>query len=87
MSNLVIVLILFFIILQFIDIKEHFDYLNYSIPILNGYTNFPFDNQRLGQTRNMSYDIRGDPLVIPHQNFVWNNSEIYPIHNPGIDEV
>ena len=77
---------MFFIILQFIDVKEHFDYMNYSLPLLNGYTNFPFDNQ-LRDTRNMSYDLRGDPLTIPPQNFVWNNSELSPIHNPSVFDV
>ena len=86
MNHLIIVLILFFIILQFIDVKEHFDYMNYSLPLLNGYTNFPFDNQ-LRDTRNMSYDLRGDPLTIPPQNFVWNNSELSPIHNPSVFDV
>lgn len=26
--------------------------------------------------KNMSYDLRGDPLRIPKQDFIWNNSEI-----------
>lgn len=53
-------------------------------PILNGYTNFPWWNTSLGNTANMSYDIRGDPLVIPRTNFIWNNSSTYPIYNPPI---
>ena len=50
-------------------------YYNYN------YTNFPFWNVPLGTTRNMSYDLRGDPIIIPRTNFVWNNSSIYPIYN------
>ena len=45
------------------------------------YTNFPFWNMPLGTTRNMSYDLRGDPIVIPRTDFVWNNSSIFPIYN------
>lgn len=53
-------------------------------PYWNGYTNFPFWNTPLGTTKNMSYDLRGDPLVIPRQTFPWNNSSIYPIYNNGV---
>lgn len=53
-------------------------------PILNGYTNLPWNNMALGTTSNMSYDLRGDPLVIPRTNFVWNNSSTVPIYNPPI---
>jgi len=28
------------------------------------------------RTRNMSYDLRGDPFIIPKQRFIWNNSYI-----------
>jgi hypothetical protein len=53
-------------------------------PIMNGYTNLPWNNMALGTTSNMSYDLRGDPLVIPRTNFVWNNSSTVPIYNPPI---
>ena len=54
------------------------------LPISDGYTNLPWWNTSLGNTRNMSYDLRGDPVIIPKTNFVWNNSSIFPIHNRGI---
>ena len=44
----------------------------------------PWFNSRFGNTRNMSYDLRGDPLIIPRNNFVWNNSTVFPIYNAGI---
>ena len=35
-------------------------------------------------TRNMSYDLRRDPYPpIPKQNFIWNNSSIYPSSYPN----
>lgn len=48
------------------------------------HTNFPFWNTRIGQTTNMSYDLRGDPIIIPKRNFLWNNSGLVPIYNVGI---
>ena len=62
------------------------------IPWSNGYTNLPWFeeprfawwNTSLGNTKNMSYDLRGDPLVIPKTQFPWNNSSLSPIYNPGI---
>ena len=55
-----------------------------GLPWWNGYTNFPFYNTRLGNTTNMSYDLRGDPGVIPRTQFPWNNSSIFPIYNQGV---
>jgi len=56
-------------------------YNGYYIPMSNGYTNFPWLNTALGNTSNMSYDVRGDPLIIPRTNFVWNNGTNFPIYN------
>lgn len=53
-------------------------------PISNGYTNLPFLNTPLGNTTNMSYDLRGDPVEIPKTDFVWNNSSTIPIYNEPI---
>ena len=53
----------------------------YYIPWSNGYTNLPWWNTSLGNTTNMSYDLRGDPLIIPRTNFVWNNGTNFPIYN------
>lgn len=51
--------------------------LQYSIK----QTNWPFWNSRVGQTTNMSYDLRGDPLVIPKYPYMWNYSTLTPIEN------
>lgn len=34
-----------------------------------------------GTTRNMSYDLRGDPFPIPQSYFPFNNSSLAPIMN------
>jgi hypothetical protein len=49
--------------------------LNYS-----DHTNFPFWNSRIGQTTNMSYDLRSDPIEIPKYPFAWNYSTLTPIY-------
>ena len=54
------------------------------IPWSNGYTDLPWWNTSLGNTSNMSYDLRGDPLIIPRTNFVWNNGTNFPIYNEPI---
>lgn len=75
---LIIILILFFIHSK---IKEHY---NGCIPFNNGYTDFIWNNSRIGNTRNMSYDIRGDPIIIPKINLGWNYGIIQPIYNRNI---
>jgi hypothetical protein len=60
------------------------DWFYRFFPTFNGYTNLPWWNTSLGNTTNMSYDLRGDPLVIPKTDFVWNNSSTIPIYNPPI---
>ncbi len=56
---------------------------NYTgVPVFNGYTDLPWNNMQQGVTSNMSYDLRGDPLVIPRETISpWNNPEVYPIYN------
>lgn len=55
-----------------------------GVPYFNGSTDLPWENRLVGTTRNMSYDLRGDPLVIPRQTISpWNNPEVYPIYNSG----
>ena len=87
---------LFIILIIFVIVKlyesygcENFSMYNtyqsvmpsFNIPLLNGYTNFPWYNTRLGNTNNMSYDLRGDPTVIPKKQFIWNNSSFFQIFN------
>ncbi len=55
-----------------------------GVPYFNGSTDLPWENRLVGTTSNMSYDLRGDPLVIPRQTISpWNNPEVYPIYNSG----
>lgn len=61
-----------------------FNWFNNFFPISNGYTNLPWWNTSLGNTTNMSYDLRGDPLRIPRTNFVWDNGTNFPIYNQTI---
>lgn len=44
-------------------------------------TMWPFWNISLGTRRNMSYDLRGDPLIIPKQFVPFNMSPNTPIYN------
>lgn len=60
------------------------DWFYRFFPTFNGYTNLPWWNTSLGNTTNMSYDLRGDPLIIPRTDFVWNNSSTFPIYNSQI---
>lgn len=39
----------------------------------------------LRHTKNMSYDLRGDPIEIQRDGtYPWNNSELSPIYNKSI---
>ena len=29
----------------------------------------------LRSTKRMSYDLRGDPIIIPRKEYIWNNTE------------
>lgn len=94
----IIIVVVLYILIQLYDyfLSENFSmYQTYQavapsssffspIPWWNGYTNFPWWNTPLGTTKNMSYDLRGDPLVIPRTQFVWNNSSLFPIYNKSI---
>ena len=52
-----------------------------DIDYMYDYPNYPFWNMRFGQTSNMSYDLRGDPIIIPKYPFMWNYSTLTPIYN------
>lgn len=81
---LILVLIYFYIHQEYLN--EYFlvywsgspiEPLEYSVK----QTNWPFWNSRVGQTTNMSYDLRGEPLTIPKYPFMWNYSTLTPIQN------
>lgn len=55
-----------------------------GLPYFNGYANLPWNNSSFGNTTNMSYDLRGDPMMIPRINLPWSNSSLTPIYNGSI---
>ena len=74
MNYIIIALfIVILIIINFYSITEKFS--NF-IPFFMDHTNLPWWNSKRS-TRNMSYDLRGDPLIIPKQQFIWNNSNLF----------
>ena len=85
------ILILFFVLILFyiyLLLTEKVYYEKFMIywsgpPVSDEgiFDNLPFWNTRIGQTSNMSYDLRGDPLIIPKYPFMWNNSTLTPIYN------
>lgn len=90
---LLIILILFYMYLfsmDNIDNEEFMVYWSganispYPISKMDNYPNWPFWNMRFGQTSNMSYDLRGDPLIIPKYPLMWNYSTLTPIYNKSL---
>ena len=73
-SIIIFIVIIFFIFYGFLNL------LSWSV---DKFVNLAFDNV-LRHTRNMSYDLRGDPLIIPRRRMVWNNPNRIPIYNSGI---
>ena len=70
------ILILILIYINSVTLHEKFTIYpvhQIFIPIVNKYTDYFFWTPFYGQTKNMSYDIRGDPLIIPRQYFTYNN--------------
>jgi hypothetical protein len=59
------ILIIAYFILNYSNTVEHF---------------FPFLDS-LGTTRNMSYDIRGDPYIPYTPVSPWNQPSVFPIRN------
>ena len=66
MKTILIILgFILFILISKINIFEKF--------IINEYNEFPWWNSTR-RTRNMSYDLRGDPLIIPKEEYIWYNT-------------
>lgn len=78
---IIILILIVFIIYNYNVIENFGGYQLYQsfIP-MNWYWNY-----NSGTTTNMSYDLRGDPIIIPKKNFIWNNSSLFPIHNRGLN--
>lgn len=70
----IIILLLFTTILFMIHIIS-----NYKEKFTH--TNFLFNNIQLGTKKNMSRDIRGDPIIIPRMYTPWLQGTITPIYN------
>ena len=85
---LILILLLIIFLINYSLVFETFDlFQTYQsfIPVNTWkFPNFIWNNTRLGNTRNMSYDIRSDPIIIPRTDYVWNNSSIFPIYNNSI---
>ena len=85
---LLFILILFYMYLLVSDTLYYENFMVYwsGVPVTpisnsDNYPNWPFWNMRFGQTSNMSYDLRGDPMIIPKFPFTWNYSTLTPIYN------
>ncbi len=81
--NTLLILLLIIIIILYSDtykvenFYQNFQGLNGVYPYENIYS--PYDPwlqyPLLRHTRNMSYDLRQDPLIIPQFQYIWNNPE------------
>ena len=80
---LLFLLIIIYILNNFFIFNEGFE-VYWSGPPVNNNNNNPYWNPKFGQTSNMSYDLRGDPLIIPKYPFMWNYSTLTPIYNRSI---
>jgi hypothetical protein len=67
--NLIIVILLVFLFLYFCNLIEGFEPSKWFI-----INEMPWWNSTR-KTRNMIYDIRGDPLIIPKKKYIWNNTD------------
>lgn len=84
---MILIVLFFILVLLFLTTKETFIR---DIPILNNTLPFIYPNNiipilsPLRSTRNMSYDIRGDPIIINPEQYVWNNPEVLPKFNRDV---
>ena len=53
-------------------------------PYYKTHTNFPWWNNQIGTTRNMSYDLRGDIPLFHNDDMFWNQSSYVPIMNKPV---
>ena len=76
------ILFVFILVLIIFIINESYIIENFGgYPFYQSFIPMNWYWNSLGTTTNMSYDLRGDPIVIPKNNFIWNNSSLFPIHN------
>ena len=77
-----IVIIIFVVCLSILIILA-IAYSQENFHVIPPYTRFLFNNVPLYSKKNMSYDIRGDPLIIyPHWVPYWGSSSriLYPVN-------
>lgn len=67
MHQLLFIFVILFIGYFLYSNVEHFYLGSYAVPLATRHT------------RNMSYDIRGDPFFTVPQTFPWLNSELVPL--------
>ena len=91
-----IIILVLVLVLLYMYIRMNIVYENYMVywsgPPIDPYIpeypyvrEYPFWNSRIGQTTNMSYDLRGDPIIIPKYPFMWNYSTLTPIYNRSLN--
>lgn len=75
METILIILgfILFILISKTTIFEKFIDCNIKNLFIINKYNEFPWWNSTR-RTRNMSYDLRGDPLIIPKEEYIWHNT-------------
>ena len=90
---MILIILFIFLFLLLIFTKENFirdiPVLNQTIPFIfpnNVIPIFGFDllKPQMRYTKNMSYDLRGDPIIIPPNEYIWNNPEVIPKFNRDI---
>jgi hypothetical protein len=74
---LILFIILLCIIISTRETFIHDIFPNNVIPIID----FNWWKPKLRYTKNMSYDLRGNPLIIPAREYVWNNPKVVPKFN------
>ena len=72
----ILILILIIIYINCVNLYDKFTIYPVHqtyIPMFNNYTKHFIWTPFYGQTKNMSYDLRGDPIIIQRQHLIFNN--------------
>jgi len=73
--KIIIILVLLLIVVLFYSLSENFTNFETTNWFVQNNVFFQPWWNATRHTRNMNYDIRGDPVVIPKDEFIWNNSD------------
>lgn len=74
--NIIIIIFLFLLLVLF-SINKYENFSNFDPSewfYRNNICESVFWNSTR-RTRNMSYDLRGDPIIISQQKYIWNNTD------------